>query len=144
MAHAEKTITIDQPIDKVFSFILDGTNGPYWRPTIIDIEQVGGGSAGVGTTYKQGLKGGPGGSRIDGDYQITEVKPNESIKFQVIAGPARPTGEYRFERAGDSTVVSFILDYQPKGLAKLMDGMIAKTMQSEVAMLTNLKAYLEK
>ncbi len=26
----------------------------------------------------------------------------------------------------------FVLDFQPKGLARLMDGMIAKTMQSEV------------
>ncbi len=52
-------------------------------------------------------------------------------------------GAYRFEALGNSTIVTFVLDYQPKGLAKLMDPMIAKQMQVEVATLSNLKAYLE-
>jgi hypothetical protein len=61
----------------------------------------------------------------------------------VITGPARPTGTYRLEPAGSGTKVTFVLDFQPKGLAKLMDGMIGKTMQSEVGNLTSLKAVLE-
>jgi hypothetical protein len=44
---------------------------------------------------------------------------------------------------GSSTQVTFILDFQPKGLAKLMDGMINKSMKEEVGTLSNLKAYLE-
>jgi hypothetical protein len=39
--------------------------------------------------------------------------------------------------------VTFVLDFQPKGLAKLMDGMIASSMQAEVGMLSNLKHFLE-
>jgi len=35
------------------------------------------------------------------------------------------------------------LDFQPKGLAKLMNPMIQSSMQSEVATLVNLKSYLE-
>ena len=35
------------------------------------------------------------------------------------------------------------LDFEPKGLARLMDPMISASMRSEVAMLANLKAYLE-
>jgi len=36
-----------------------------------------------------------------------------------------------------------MLHYEPKGLARLMDPMITRTMRSEVATLSNLKAYLE-
>ncbi len=107
----------------------------------MDIQRTSNLPDGVGAKFKQGMKG-PGG-RIDADYEIIECKPNEVIKFQVTAGPARPTGTYRFESLGDSTALTFILDYQPKGLAKLMDPMITRQMQSEVATLTNLKAYLE-
>ncbi len=142
MAHAEESITINRPANAVFDFVLDGMNNPHWRPGVVDIQQVTGKPSGVGGVYKQGLKG-PGGRRIDGDYEIVECRPNELIEFQVIAGPARPTGTYRFETAGDATRVTFILDYKPKGLARLMDPMIAQTMRSEVAMLSNLKAYLE-
>ena len=64
-------------------------------------------------------------------------------QFQVIAGPARPTGAYRLEAVDEATRVTFRLDYEPQGFARLMSPMIARTMRSEVAMLSNLKTYLE-
>lgn len=138
MAHAENSITIDRPVEDVFAFVADGMNGPLWRPAIIDIAPM----PGKTNAYKQGLKG-PGG-RIDGDYEITESKPNELIKFQVTAGPARPNGTYQFEALGlSSTRLTFILDFEPKGLARLMDPMITASMRAEVATLANLKTYLE-
>ncbi len=141
MAHAEGNLTIDRPVKEVFDFVLDGTNSPLWRSSVTDVKLSLGKPLGVGAVFKQGLKG-PGG-RIDGDYEIVECKPNELIKFQVIAGPARPMGTYVFKSIGSSTQVTFILDFQPKGLAKLMDGMINKSMKEEVGTLSNLKAYLE-
>ena len=141
MAHAEGNITIGLPIKDVFDFILDGTNSPHWRSSVLDVQLMQGKPLGVGAVFKQGLKG-PGG-RIDGDYKVVECTANETIKFQVIAGPARPTGTYKFGSDGGSTTVTFILDFQPKGLMKLMDGMINKSMKEEVGMLSNLKTYLE-
>ena len=142
MAHAEESITINRPVDEVFNFVLDGMNNPRWRPAVIDIQRVPGKPTGVGAVYRQGLKG-PGGRRIDGDYEIVELRPNELISFQVIAGPARPSGTFRFESLGGATRVTFILHFEPKGLARLMDPMITSTMRGEVATLANLKAYLE-
>jgi uncharacterized membrane protein len=142
MAHAEGSITIDRPIDIVFNFVADGLNNPLWRPSVLDIQRQPDSPIGAGAKFKQGLKG-PGGSRIDGDYEIVEYQPDQWIKFQVIAGPARPTGTYRFEAAGNSTRLTFTLHFEPKGLSKFMDPMITATMKSEIAMLANLKAQLE-
>ena len=142
MAHAEGKITINRPVTAVFDFILDGANSPLWRPAVTDVKPLTEKPYGVGAAFKQGLKG-PGG-RIAGDYKITECKPNEFIKFEVTAGPARPTGTYTFETDGKATTVTFILDFQPKGLAKLMEPMINQSMKSEVETLSNLKAYLEE
>jgi uncharacterized membrane protein len=142
MAHAEALITIERSAKDVYDFLMDGTNNPKWRPSVLDIARVPGSPDGVGAAYKQGLKG-PGG-RIDGDYTVVECKPDEMIKFQVTAGPARPTGVYILQSSGgSSTKVTFTLDFQPKGLAALMNGMIQKTMQGEVGLLTNLKSVLE-
>jgi uncharacterized membrane protein len=141
MAHAEGTVTINRPVQLVFDFILNGANNPLWRPSVIDIKPLAETPYGVESEFKQGLKG-PGG-RIDGDYKITECKPNEFIKFEVTAGPARPTGTYHFESDCKSTTVTFVLDFQPKGLAKLMGPMIQSSMQGEVATLAGLKPYLE-
>src|SRR5260370_30049836 len=142
MAHAEQSITINRPVNVVYDFVLDGTKKSLWRPAVIDIQPTSGKPTGVGAVYKQGLKG-PGGRRIDGDYEIVECKPDEWIKFQVVAGPARPTGSYKFESLGNSTRVTFMLDFKPKGFGMLMEPMINSTMKSEVATLSNLKAYLE-
>src|SRR5215469_1045683 len=142
MPHAEESVLINRPINTVFDFVLDGTKTPLWRPAVLDIQRVPDKPSGVGAVFKQGLKG-PGGRRIDGDYEIVECQPNELITFQVIAGPARPTGTYRFAPVGNATRLTFTLHFEPKGLARLMDGMIASTMRSEVATLSRLKAYLE-
>lgn len=141
MAYAENKITINRPVSDVFAFVLDGDNNSKWRPGVLDIQRLTSKPDGVGSKFKQGLKG-PGG-RIDGDYEITECEPNKSIQFQVTAGPARPMGSYSFEASGNATTLTFVLHFEPKGLQKLMNGIITRTMQSEVATLSNLKAYLE-
>src|SRR5512133_2985600 len=125
MAHAEGSITIDRPVNTVFNFIAEGTNNPLWRSSVTDIERVSGKPTDLGAVFKQGLTG-PGG-RIDGDYEIVEYQPDQLIRFQVIAGPARPTGTYKFEAIGSSTRVIFILHFEPKGLTKLMDPMITSS-----------------
>src|SRR6202011_1761496 len=142
MSHAEQSITINRPVETVFDFVLDGTKNPLWRPAVLDIQRAPGKPSDTGAVFKQGLKG-PGGRRIDGDYEIVECRPNELITFQVITGPARPTGTYKFEAVGNSTRVTFTLHLDAKGLTRLLSPMITSTMKSEVATLSNLKAYLE-
>lgn len=143
MAHAENSVSIQRPAYVVFEFVLDGTKNKLWRPAVLAVERTSGAQTGVGATYKQQLKG-PGGRPIDGDYEITACQPNELIRFQVTAGPARPNGEYRIAERDGATTVAFILDYQPTGFARLMSGKIEQTMRGEVATLANLKAYLER
>ena len=54
----------------------------------------------------------------------------------MIAGPARPVGTYKFESTAGGTSVTFALDFQPKGLARLMDGVITSTMRAEIGNLS--------
>lgn len=60
-----------------------------------------------------------------------------------MAGPARPSGEYRLNAAPGGTTVRLTLDLQPRGLMKIAGPLIARTMQTEVAQLTYLKSVLE-
>ena len=142
MAHAENSVVINAPVERVFEVVVDGAQNGKWRDAVVDIALVQGETGKVGATYKQGLKG-PGGRRIDGDYKLTEVVPNQVIVFDVISGPARPSGKYTFETVEGGTKVRFALDLQTKGLQKLIDPMIASTMRKEVGALANLKSYLE-
>jgi uncharacterized membrane protein len=143
MPHAENTITIGRPIEAVFAYLADGTNNPRWRSGVLSIERASG-LDGVGATYRQKLRG-PGGRTIDGDYRVTRFEPPNCLEFEVVAGPARPTGRFALtEESPGRTTVTFSLDLQPTGLMRLMSGMVAKTMRSEVRQLSTLKADLEK
>ena len=143
MAHAENTITITKPQKLVYDFLADGLNNPKWRDAVLEISLKSGQAGRVGAEYRQLLKG-PGGRTIAGDYQLTEATPNSKLAFMVTAGPARPEGQYVLKPTTGGTSVEFTLDLQTRGLMKLMEPMITKTMKAEVATLSRLKAVFEQ
>ncbi len=125
MAHAEKTVMINRPVESVFEFVLNGSNNKLWRSSVLDVRSLSAAPHGVGSRFEQGLKGRVG--RVPGDYEITEVKPNELIRFQVIAGPTRPGGLYRFHSQDAATQVTWLLDYEASDLSKSIE--LATTRQ---------------
>lgn len=143
MPHAEHTVTVSRPPQDVFDYLAEGTHNREWRAGVLEISRTSA-SDGRGATYRQVLAG-PGGRRIDGDYQVTVFDPPRRLGFQVTAGPARPAGVFELsENADQSTRVRFSLDLSPAGLMKLMTPMITRQMRREVAQLDNLKAILER
>ena len=141
MPAAQRTITVNRRVDDVFAFVVDGTRAMEWRPAVLDVARVDG--SGALATYRQGVKG-PGGRRITADYEVYDVEPNRRIAFRAIAGPVRPTGEYRFEAVPEGTAVTFSLAAELgflKGL--LMSGSVQSSMDGEMAALDNLKRILE-
>ena len=138
---AERTILVNRPVGVVFAFLADGLTAPKWRSGVLDIALVSG--QGVGATYRQGVKG-PGGRRIAADYQVTAYEPDRRISFQAIAGPVRPRGEYRFERSGDGTRLTFSLEAELGLLKRLVMGRaVQQMMDAEMRTLDMLKRILE-
>ncbi len=142
MPSATNTVTISRPVHDVFAFVADGENGPKWRTGIVDIARVRG-DGGVGTAYRQGVRG-PMGRRIAADYEITALAPDRSLEFQTTAGPVRPHGRYDFESVDGATRVTFSLDAALAGIRRLLMGSIVeRTMTAEVGALARLKRVLE-
>jgi len=141
MPSATGSVVIGRSPEEVFAYVADGTTATSWRPAVLDVEHVAG--SGVGARFRQGVKG-PGGRRVAADYEVTAYEPPRRIAFKAIAGPVRPTGEYRFEQSDGGTRVTFSLDAQLgflKGLA--MSGAVQRSMDAEVAALGGLKKVLE-
>jgi uncharacterized protein YndB with AHSA1/START domain len=141
MPNASRTVTIRRPPAAVFAFVADGTTAPRWRPGVLDVELLSG--VGVGTRYRQGVRG-PGGRRVAADYEITAFEPDRHLAFRAIAGPVRPTGEYRLEAVPDGTRITFSLAAElgfPTRL--LMGGAVQRTMDAEVGSLDRLRDVLE-
>jgi len=141
MPSAQHSVSIGRPVGEVFAFVADGENARRWRPGVLDVSHQSG--EGLGAIYRQGVKG-PGGRRIVADYEVTAFEPDRRIAFRAIAGPVRPTGEYRFAAEGDGATVSLALDATLTGWKRLLMGRaVQSTMDSEVRNLDALKSILE-
>jgi uncharacterized protein YndB with AHSA1/START domain len=142
MPSAERTVTINRPVDEVFRFLADGTKAKLWRSGVLDVDLVSG--EGLGARYSQGVKG-PGGRRIPADYEITAFEPNEKIGFRATAGPVRPEGSFTFEGMGTGTILTFVLQAELSGWKRLvMGGAVQSTMDAEMGALDRLKDLLER
>lgn len=138
MAHATHSVTVNRPIGEVFAFLADGMNEPLWRPGLSGVSHVADTGAGVGATYRQTMKG-PGARNSPGDYRITLYEEPTRFDFEVIAGPARPTGRFDLrEVATDRTEVTFTLDLTPRGFMVLMTPLLNKQVRTEAANIANL------
>ncbi|MGX5717310.1 SRPBCC family protein [Arthrobacter sp. MAHUQ-56] len=142
MAHAENTITINRPAREVYDFLADGLNNTAWRQGVQSISLKEGKPGERGAVYSQTLTG-PRGRPLAGDYRITQAEPARLLAFEVIAGPARPTGTYTLADTGGGTSVNFSLDARLPVLMRVLDSLVTRTMESEVAQLARLKQVLE-
>lgn len=142
MPSAKRSITVNRTIEDVFRYVAKGENGLKWRSGVLDLTHASG--EGVGATYRQGIKG-PGGRRIAADYEVTTYDAPTHMAFKAIAGPVRPTGEYRLEKAGEGkTKVAFSLEAQLGFVKRLLMGRsVQKSMDAEMLALDKLKKVLE-
>jgi carbon monoxide dehydrogenase subunit G len=141
MASAEGSITINRPVQEVFAFISDKANDTRWSPSIIRVERVSGDGA-VGTKYRQVIKV-PGRGEVPTELEVTSYDPGKRYAFRGTDGPVKPEGSFDLADEGGATRVTFKLDAQLSGPAKLMGPMVGKGMRSEVEALDRLKQVLE-
>ena len=141
MPSAKRTIVIHRPRDEVFGFFTDHANDPKWRPYVKEIDPVS--RVPVGTRVHQVIKG-PGGRGLGADIEVTASEPPSRYAFQVVAGPARPRGEFRFIETPTGTEVHFALDAELGGIKKLlMSGPVQRSMDGEMAALDTAKRMIE-
>ena len=141
MPSATRTLVIDRDPAAVFAFLTDPENDPKWRSHVKEIAATG--PPAPGARIHQVIAG-PGGRGIPADIEVTTYDPPSRYAFRVVAGPARPVGEYRFAPAGSGTEVTFTLSAELGGLKKVfMSGPVQKSMDGEMAALDRAKALIE-
>jgi uncharacterized protein YndB with AHSA1/START domain len=141
MPAAQRTIVIDRPPEEVFAFFTEPGNDQRWRPHVK--EMIANEPARVGATIHQVVDG-PGGRGIPADIEVTAYEPPTRYGFKVVAGPARPVGEYRFVPSGGGTEVSFSLRADLGGLkGLLLSGPVQRSMDGEMAALDTAKRLIE-
>ena len=96
---AQRTITINRPMDEVKAISVDG-----------EMRQ--------GARIHHKLGAGPFGAPVKADMDVVIYQPSTAVAFQVVTGPLRPRIAFAFAPYGDSTTVTFSIDAELSGVKR--------------------------
>ena len=142
MPSAERTLTINAPIEKVFAFFTNPENDPKWRAELVEVKPEG--PPAVGTIVRQTVAGPAGIGLVAADTEFTAFDPPHSYAFKVIAGPVRPQGSFSCSEVDGGTSVTMKLAVDIKGPQKFVFSKPAQAaMNATMSALDKAKAILE-
>jgi len=140
MPKVECSIVIDQPIEKVFTYTTTPSNYINWQPWILDSQAERRISTGTRIEVISQFMG----RKLDMTTQVVEYVPSKRLVAQGVPGSFFKHLVYRFEPEGESTKVTYIVEYQPRGLLQMLGPLTVSRFQREVEdSLRNLKGVLE-
>ena len=143
MARVERTITINAPVEKVFDYVSDATNGPEFIPSQVETEYVTRTQEGVGSRYRWVYK--LLGIRFEGESICAEYVPNERIVSETKSG-ILSTWTYTFEPEDGGTKLTLAVDYTipVPVLGKFAEALVLRQNEREADLgMANLKAIME-
>jgi len=143
MVTTEKSVVINQPINRVFEFVSIAENDAVWRAEIQDSKVTSEGTFGVGSTISQTASFM--GRNFEAEGEVTEYEPGRIIAWKLISGPIGGGGQTAFEAKGESqTEVTITSNFDVGGFFKLAEPLVARSggRQTE-ANLATLKDILE-
>ena len=108
MAVVETSISINQPVEKVFAYLTDVQKQKDLNPSINAIEV--GGKMAVGMRYK--IKMTVAGREFVSENEIAALEPNKTFAIKTLAAPpASPvTNTYTLEKEGSATKLHLAMD----------------------------------
>lgn len=142
MARIEESVEIKRPVDKVFAYLMDAHNWPYWASSILEVEQTSVGQMGVGTTFR-------GVDRIMGrrmawTSKIMEYEPNRKMGQNITSGNKLVEEHLTFDPVEDGTKFTFMYEWKAGGFPKLIAPIMLSIMRKQMKKnLSNLKGILE-
>lgn len=147
MGTIKNEITINAPIERIWSILTDLEILEQYDPTVKKSTLVSSEKTGIGAKRKVNM--------LDGknwfDEKVTVFKPNEALTYQLTDCSFPIKGlqhSYSFEKIGNQTKVKQVMEYTVKFglLGKLLDAMMIRK-QSDTGIkkfFAGLKSFAEK
>jgi len=142
MAKVERSITINAPVEKVFSYWEEPTNRPEVWPSMVeakDVQPLPNGGNRFGWVYKMA------GVRLEGTTETTEYVANQCI-VEKTKGGIESTLTWTFQPEDGGTKLTVEIEYTVPipVLGKVAEAFIVKVNEHEAELLlANLKARME-
>jgi uncharacterized protein YndB with AHSA1/START domain len=93
MAKFEASVLIDRPVEEVWKFMVDMSNGPKYDPSVISAKQTSDGSLAVGTTFEVDRK-----KEGKVSFRTVECDPGRKLTLEVTSPRAGGVERKRHHR----------------------------------------------
>jgi uncharacterized membrane protein len=143
MMTVEKSVEINQPVEKVFEFVSNPANDPLWRTEINSFHLASEGPMGADAKIEQTVHFL--GKKFDGAAEVTVYEPNQQLSWKLVGGPVPGVGNNEFEAIGENqTKYTITSEFEVGGFFKIAEPIVARMARRQVeANLANLKDLLE-
>jgi uncharacterized protein YndB with AHSA1/START domain len=142
MIKLEESITIRRPVEEVFAFVADQTNGPSWQSGLLEVRRITDEPIGLGTKHTAVRKFM--GRRLEATNEYVVYEPNKEVTFKGAAGSAEFQHSYLTESTPEGTKLISRMKMESKGLFGLAEPLITRSLKREFALgLSELKDILE-
>ena len=138
----ENSVTIERPVEDVFTYMTTVENSPTWQSPVLEARQTSSGPLGVGAAFvvKARVLGRP----FQSSAEITAWNPPHSWTVKTTRGPVPGTGRFTLTPQGESTRVDAVSDLEPTGFFKAAGPVFEQLARRQAQQdLETLKAVLE-
>jgi len=142
MINVKDSIVIHRPIEELFAYVSDLSNGPEWQNGLIEVRKTTAGPLGVGTcfTFVRKFLG----RKLEADNEFTVYRPNEIVTFRTTSGPIPVEASYLFATEPEGTRVTCHIEMKTEGFSRLAEPLIAASIRRDMrAEFDYLKDLLE-
>ena len=129
MAAVSSTVTINQPVEKVFDYVTNVANHVTWQAGILDASLEPKGPPALGSTYHYGSN--VMGKRYDTQMQISAFEPNKTWSIKTVGVPRPVETVYKFEGMGSTTKVTISMELSG-GYPAAAEGAVKQAMQKSL------------
>jgi uncharacterized membrane protein len=141
MATITRSIDINAPVEKVFTYLIDPTSGPEWMVSMMEVSNVSGSGVGQRYNWKYKMIGIP----FEGESTVTEQVPNERGVVENKGG-IPSTFSWTFTPVEGGTRLDLEVDYTipVPVLGKMAEKLVLNRNEREADLwMQNLKQKLE-
>ncbi len=127
MANLSSTIVINQPVDKVFAYVIAVENHTAWQAGIKAAKVTPAGPIAVGSIY--GYTTEVMGRKYESQMQVSAFEPNKKWAVKTIGVPRSVETVYLFEAAGNGTKLTLSMEVPAGAYPAAAEGAIKQQMQ---------------
>ena len=126
MASVTSSIVINQPVGKVFSYLIEPESQKSLQPGLLEVKVTPDGPIGVGSTYHYTTE--VMGRKYETQLQVSAFEENKVWNTKTINVPKSVETAYSFEAVGDTTKLTIFMDLTG-GYPAAAEAMVQKQMQ---------------